>query len=147
MFSANIPVGYYGNSVGVPYSISKSKHLKEMPLAFAVELVKAAKNMMSSDYFRSMIESNMVVQTSLALGEGFLGVSDIRFLGEIDFGWGSPVYATSALNPSGICYLSKYRNLDGSECTIAVVNFREPVMMRFEQELKKITAANSLSKL
>ena len=146
--SANIPVGYYGNAVGWPHAISKCKHLREKSLAYAVELVKAAKRSMIGDYFRSVvIESAAAVEDSLAEGDGFFGVSDIRFFGEIDYGWGFPAHVAPLLEYHGTCYLTKYRNIDASECVVAVMSLLEPVMSRFEHELKKLTATNYLSKL
>lgn len=83
----------------------------------------------------------MAVERSLVGRNGFFIVSDVRFFGDINYGWDLPVYASPVMKHSGSCHLSKYRNMDnGSESIVAMLSLPEPVMHRFEQELKKITA-------
>lgn len=150
MYSANIPLGYYGNAIFAASATSKSKDLCEKPLAYAVELVKAAKDRMNIEYMRSVVDFLALGGHPRADALGFFFVTDARFFGLSDFGWGSPVYQVPVVKIPMLCYLTKYKDVKGQEMTFVMMNLPPPLMNGFEQELGKImatTTSSSLSKL
>ncbi|KAE9445380.1 hypothetical protein C3L33_22722, partial [Rhododendron williamsianum] len=134
-----VPHGYYGNVVTCPAAVSKAGKVCTFPLEYTVELVKMAKSQMTAEYFKSVADLMVIKGRPLYTVAGNFIVSDARHLGgdTVDFGWGKPVYAVTARTARAFPVISFYMNFkDG---IVVPICLPEPVMERFEEELKKMT--------
>ncbi|KAF7112499.1 hypothetical protein RHSIM_RhsimUnG0223300 [Rhododendron simsii] len=129
--------GYYGNVITYPAAASKAGKVCSFPLEYTVELVKMAKPQMTAEYFRSVADLMVIKGRPLyTVAAGNFIVSNVRHLGldTVDFGWGKPVYGGIA---GAFPVISCDMNLkDG---IVVPICLPEPVMERFEEELKKTT--------
>ena len=68
-------------------------------------------------------------------------VSDVTRagIGEVDFGWGKPVYGGVAKAFPIISFRMWFKNSKGEEGNVIPICLPPPVMERFEQELKRMT--------
>ncbi|RVW93792.1 methanol O-anthraniloyltransferase [Vitis vinifera] len=136
-----LPPGYYGNAVVTPASITKAGMLCKNPLEYAVRLVKKAKAEMSQEYVKSVADLMVIKGRPSFMHPGNYMVADVTRdgSGEIDFGWGKPVYSGLARAISIISFCARFRNSKGEEGNVIPICLPPPVMERFEQEIKKMT--------
>nr|ART85743.1 alcohol acyltransferase [Vitis x labruscana]UUA44351.1 alcohol acyltransferase type III.1 [Vitis vinifera]UUA44370.1 alcohol acyltransferase type III.1 [Vitis vinifera]UUA44374.1 alcohol acyltransferase type III.1 [Vitis vinifera]UUA44376.1 alcohol acyltransferase type III.1 [Vitis vinifera] len=136
-----LPPGYYGNAFVTPASITKAGMLCKNPLEFAIRLVKKAKAEMSQEYIKSVADLMVIKGRPLFTQPGNFIVSDVTRagLGEVDFGWGKPVYGGVARACPIISFRMLFRNSKGEEGSVIPIWLPPPVMERFEQELKRMT--------
>ncbi|KAF7112496.1 hypothetical protein RHSIM_RhsimUnG0223200 [Rhododendron simsii] len=131
-----VPHGYYGNAITNPAAVAKAGKVCSFPLEYTVELVKMAKPQMTAEYFKSVADLMVIKGRPSYTVAGNFMVSDVRRLGldTVDFGWGKLVYGGTA---GAFPTLSFYMNFkDG---IVVPICLPEPVMERFEEELKKMT--------
>ncbi|KAG5524487.1 hypothetical protein RHGRI_031224 [Rhododendron griersonianum] len=89
---------------------------------------------MTAEYFRSVADLMVIKGRPLYTVAGNFIVVDVRRLETMDFGWGKPVYGGIA---GAFPVISFYKNFkDG---IVVPICLPEPVMERFEEELKKMT--------
>ncbi|KAG5524485.1 hypothetical protein RHGRI_031222 [Rhododendron griersonianum] len=131
-----VPHGYYDNVITYPAAVSKAGKVCSFPLEYTVELVKMAKSQMTAEYFRSVADLMVIKGRPLYTVAGNFIVSDARRLGldTVDFGWGKPVYGGTARAFPMISFYMNFK--DG---IVVPICLPEPVMERFEEELKKMT--------
>ncbi|KAJ9707555.1 hypothetical protein PVL29_002543 [Vitis rotundifolia] len=136
-----LPPGYYGNAFVTPASITKAGMLCKNPLEFAIRLVKKAKAEMSQEYIKSVADLMVIKGRPLFTQPGNYIVSDVTHagFGEVDFGWGKPVYGGVARALPIISFRMWFRNSKGEEGNVIPICLPPPVMERFEQELKRMT--------
>nr|UUA44353.1 alcohol acyltransferase type III.2 [Vitis vinifera]UUA44357.1 alcohol acyltransferase type III.2 [Vitis vinifera]UUA44358.1 alcohol acyltransferase type III.2 [Vitis vinifera]UUA44360.1 alcohol acyltransferase type III.2 [Vitis vinifera]UUA44361.1 alcohol acyltransferase type III.2 [Vitis vinifera] len=136
-----LPPGYYGNAFVTPASITKAGMLCKNPLEFAIRLVKKAKAEMSQEYIKSVADLMVIKGRPLFTQPGNYIVSDVTRagIGEVDFGWGKPVYGGVAKASPIISFRMWFRNSKGEEGNVIPICLPPPVMERFEQELKRMT--------
>ncbi|EXC26215.1 Benzyl alcohol O-benzoyltransferase [Morus notabilis] len=134
----SLPLGYYGNAFAYPAVVLKAKVLCESSLGHVVELVKKAKAEMNEDYIRSVADLMVTRGRPLYAVSGNYIVSDNTRVGfgDIDFGWGLPVFGGPAKALSLISFYVAYEE-KGVVVPICLPTVR--AMDRFEQELKKMT--------
>lgn len=136
-----LPLGYYGNTFTYPAVVSTAERLCNSPLGYAVELVKKSKAKMSEEYLRSAIDFVEVRGRPPFALEGmsdFLVSDNTRTgLGEIDFGFGKPVYAGVAKSTDLISFYVRSTNKEEREILVPVCL---PLLSMeiFQQELKKM---------
>ncbi|KAH9771271.1 Hydroxycinnamoyltransferase13 [Citrus sinensis] len=139
-----LPAGYYGNGFAFPVAITTAEKLSKNPLGFALELVRKAKNDVNDEYMRSL-EDLMVIKgrPHFAVVRSYL-VSDVTRagFGDVDFGWGKPVYGGPAKGgvgaiPGVASFYIPFRNKKGEEGIVVPVCLPAPAMARFVEELEK----------
>ncbi|KAJ9707550.1 hypothetical protein PVL29_002542 [Vitis rotundifolia] len=137
----DLPPGYYGNAFVTPASITKAGMLCKNPLEYAIRLVKKAKAEMSQEYVKSVADLMVIKGRPSFMHPGNYMVSDVTRdgSGEIDFGWGKPVYIGPARAISIISFCARFRNSKGEEGNVILICLPPPVMERFERELKRMT--------
>ncbi|KAL5764639.1 hypothetical protein ACOSQ2_017233 [Xanthoceras sorbifolium] len=140
-YNMHLPPGYYGNAFAYPAVCTKAHILCENPLGYAVELVKEAKAKMSEEYIRSLADLMVIRGRPKPIFKGNFGVSDNSRIGfgEVDFGWGKPVYGGVAGATSFISFYVKYQKSDGEIGKLVPIWLPRSSMKRFEQEFKKMT--------
>ncbi|CAO2173409.1 unnamed protein product [Urochloa humidicola] len=138
-----IPRGYYGNSVALPAAVSRAGDLCANPVGYAVELVRKAKGMVDAEYVRSTADL-MVLRGRphfTAVRSFLLSELTKAGFGDLDFGWGRPVYGGPAkvgpgVFPGVMSFLVAYE--DGF---IAPVSLPGTAMDRFVEEMGKLLRA------
>ncbi|KAL6348281.1 hypothetical protein AAG906_005578 [Vitis piasezkii] len=137
----DLPPGYYGNAFVYPASITKAGMLCKNPLEYAIRLLKKAKAEMSQEYVKSVADLMVIKGRPLFTQPGNYIISDLTRagFGEVDFGWGKPVYGGVARALSNISFCMRFRNSKGEEGNVIPICLPPPVMERFEQELKRMT--------
>ncbi|KAJ4968106.1 hypothetical protein NE237_014807 [Protea cynaroides] len=92
--SPPLPDGFIGNAVVTAFASAKVGDLGEKPLSFAVEMVKGARDRVTDDYVRSVIDWLEVHKGVPATLNGNFYVSawwKLPFY-ELDFGCGKPIH-------------------------------------------------------
>nr|CAN69948.1 hypothetical protein VITISV_009219 [Vitis vinifera] len=137
----DLPPGYYGNAFVYPASITKAGMLCKNPLEYAIRLLKKAKAEMSQEYVKSVADLMVIKGRPSFTQPGNYLISDLTRagFGEIDFGWGKPVYGGIARALSNISFCMRFRNSKGEEGNVIPICLPPPVMERFEEELKRMT--------
>ncbi|KAF9685030.1 hypothetical protein SADUNF_Sadunf03G0011900 [Salix dunnii] len=134
----NLPVGYYGNAFAFPTAISKAGILCQSPLGYALELVRRLKTQMNEEYIKSVADL-MVLNGRPHHTEvwNFLIADVTRVgLGDVDFGWGKPVYGGPVgARPCTSYYVGGFKNSSGEEGVLVPILLPLPIMNRFQQEL------------
>ncbi|XP_050378342.1 alcohol acyl transferase 1 allele RGb-like [Argentina anserina] len=143
-----LPRGYYGNTFAYPAVASTAKRLCNSPFGYAVELVKKSKAKMSEEYFRSMADfAEIRGRPPLAMkGMSDFIVSDNTRtgLGEVDFGWGKPVYAGVAKSIDLISFYVKKTNKEEKYEILVPVCLPFSSMERFQQEVAKMISLDKV---
>ncbi|XP_034711524.1 methanol O-anthraniloyltransferase-like [Vitis riparia] len=136
----DLPLGYYGNAFVYPASITKAGMLCKNPLEYAIRLLKKAKAEMSQEYIKSVADLMVIKGRPSFTQPGNYFVSDVTRagFGEVNFGWGKPVYGGLAKALSIISFCTRFRNSKGEEGNVIPICLPPPVMERFEQELKRM---------
>ncbi|GJN32250.1 hypothetical protein PR202_gb20741 [Eleusine coracana subsp. coracana] len=140
-----IPRGYYGNALAFPVAISTAGELCRNPVGYAVELVKKAKAQVDMEYMKSVADHlvlhgrpHFTVARSLLFSE----LTKTGF-GDLDFGWGRPVYGGPALLDPGvipglISFILPCTTAKGVDGVIVPMCLPASAMDRFMQELHKL---------
>ncbi|GJN19808.1 hypothetical protein PR202_gb07118 [Eleusine coracana subsp. coracana] len=144
---AAIPEGYYGNAFAFPVAVATAGELCANPLGFAVDLVKRAKGEVDVEYMRSV--ADLMVQRGrphFTVVRAYL-VSDVTKagFGDLDFGWGKPVYGGPAKGgvgaiPGVASFLIPFRNAKGEDGIVVPMCLPGPAMDRFVEEMNKLLA-------
>ncbi|CAM0875972.1 unnamed protein product [Alopecurus aequalis] len=118
-----IPTGYYGNVVALPAAVSAAGELCAMPLSYAVRLVKEAKEEVDMEYMRSVADP--LVQRGrpdITMVRAYMAsdVTKVGF-GELDYGWGRPVYAGPAMVATICSFLIPFKNANGEDGIIITI--------------------------
>ncbi|KAG2537161.1 benzyl alcohol O-benzoyltransferase-like [Panicum virgatum] len=141
---AAIPEGYYGNAFALPVAVATAGDLAARPLGFAVELVKRAKGV-GVEYMRSVADL-MVLRgrPHFTVVRAYLA-SDVTKagFGDLDFGWGRPVYGGPAKGgvgaiPGVVSFLIPFRNAKGEDGIVVPMCLPGPAMDTFVRELGKL---------
>lgn len=135
----SLPLGYYGNAFVYPAAVTKAEDLSRNSLEFAVELVKKAIAETNEEYFRSVVDFLATKGRPMFKTEGSIFISDNRHVGyeEVDFKWGSPIYAGPATSFPVISFYMRCKR-GGEEGIVVPISLPVLAMERFRQELKKM---------
>ncbi|KAF3447687.1 hypothetical protein FNV43_RR08390 [Rhamnella rubrinervis] len=144
-----LPVGYYGNAFAFPAAVSEAGVLRKKSLGYAVELVKKAKAEMNEEYIRSVADLMVIRGRPPFIVRGNLIITDVASSksADVDFGWGCPEYAGTAMAFPQISFQVKSRNKEEDGIFVPICL---PIlaMIRFEQELKEMTkVVNTYNKI
>ncbi|KAK9271356.1 hypothetical protein L1049_026946 [Liquidambar formosana] len=136
-----LPRGYYGNTIVFPTALSKAGLLCRHHLAYALELVKMAKASVSEEYIRSVADLMVIKGRPLYTTSWNFIVSDTTRIsfGDVDFGWGKPLYAGLAGAISLISVYVRFKKSNGENGIVIPIRLPSRVMEKFEQELAKMT--------
>ncbi|KAE8734600.1 Benzyl alcohol O-benzoyltransferase [Hibiscus syriacus] len=138
-FNPRLPSGYYGNVTAYPATVTTAGTLCQSPLVDVIELVKRTKGKVTEEYMKSMADFLATNgRPALALNRSFL-VSDVTKIdfGDIDFGWGKPVYGGQANVMDGK-HLLPYKNKEGEDGIVIPLCLPAPIMERFVSELNSM---------
>ncbi|TKV93028.1 hypothetical protein SEVIR_9G199900v4 [Setaria viridis] len=143
--AAAIPEGYYGNAFAFPVAVATAGDLAARPLGHAVELVKRAKGEVGVEYMRSVADL-MVLRgrPHFTVVRAYLA-SDVTKagFGDLDFGWGKPVYGGPAKGgvgaiPGVASFLIPFKNAKGEDGIVVPMCLPGPAMETFVRELGKL---------
>lgn len=141
--SVCLPPGYYGNTFAYPAVVSTAELLCNSSLEYAVELVRKSKAKMNEEYFKSVADFMEIKgRPPLAMGDisDFIVSDNTRTgLGEIDFGWGKPVYAGVAKSTDLISFYVRDNNQEEQYRILVPICLPLSSLERFQQELKRMT--------
>ncbi|CAN6559469.1 unnamed protein product [Malus baccata var. baccata] len=138
--NARLPLGYYGNAFALPSEVSTVESLCKNPIGYALELVKKAKAKMSDEYIKSVADL-MVMRgrPDFSSTRNFVvGDTTRAGFGEVDFGWGKPVFAGPAkcVNMINMYVRHKTKEENG---ILVLTCLPLSAVERFQQELKRMT--------
>ncbi|KAL9455054.1 hypothetical protein AB3S75_010457 [Citrus x aurantiifolia] len=139
-YKTDIPSGYYGNAFAFPAVCSKAEQLCKNPIGYAVELVKKAKAQINDEYIRSVADLMVIKGRRIKFPtRGNFIVSDLSNLGfgEVDLGWGKPIYAGTAGAVELISFFVKHQNKNGEPGIFVPICLPQSVMERFQEELRR----------
>ncbi|KAF7826175.1 benzyl alcohol O-benzoyltransferase [Senna tora] len=93
-----LPIGYYGNGFVIPAVVTTAGKLCENPLGYGLELMKKAKSRVDEEYVRSVADLMVIKgRPKFCAVRSFFVVDVSRVgLGDVDIGWGKPVYGGPA---------------------------------------------------
>ncbi|KAL2506913.1 HXXXD-type acyl-transferase family protein [Abeliophyllum distichum] len=117
--SPPLPEGFAGNAVITAFATAKALDLIEKPVSFAVKKVKEARERVTDDYVKSVIDWLEVYKGIPATCNGNFYVSAWWKLpfGELDFGFGKPIHGGPILsgNDEFVLLLSNGKNCERNE--------------------------------
>ncbi|KAF3431808.1 hypothetical protein FNV43_RR26544 [Rhamnella rubrinervis] len=145
---SSVPLGYYGNAFAFPAAVSKAGDLCKYPLGYALELVKEAKAKMNNEeYIQSLADLTVIRGRPDHTGNFLVADTTKTQLGELNFGWGVPVYGGPAEAFPRISLHAKYKD-NGEDGILVLMCLPFLAVERFEQELKKmITSQENTAKI
>ncbi|KAH9790141.1 Hydroxycinnamoyltransferase13 [Citrus sinensis] len=149
-YEMDIPPGYCGNAFTFSAVCSKAEQLCKNPIGYAVELVKKAKAQMNEEYIRSAADLMVIKGRRIKFStRGNFIVSDLRNvgLGDVDFGWGKPIYAGTAGAVAVISFFTKYQNKNGEPGILVPICLPQSAMERLQEELKGLMIQGSVKDL
>lgn len=138
--NARLPLGYYGNAFALPSEVSTVESLCKNPIGYALELVKKAKAKMSDEYIKSVADL-MVMRgrPDFSSTRNFVvGDTTRAGFGEVDFGWGKPVFAGPAKCVNMINMYVRHKNKEENGILVLTC-LPLSAVERFQQELKRMT--------
>ncbi|KAJ0967966.1 hypothetical protein J5N97_024883 [Dioscorea zingiberensis] len=145
-FRPALPAGYYGNALAFVAAISNVRELCEKPLGYALELVKKAKDEVTDDYMRSVADLMVMRGRPQLMTKGGYFVSDVTrmALGEINFGWGAPLYGgpgrgSVGEDPGFSSFFIRFRNSKGEDGILVQVSLPPLAMQRFLVDIESMT--------
>ncbi|KAL5713310.1 hypothetical protein ACHQM5_015396 [Ranunculus cassubicifolius] len=138
-----LPAGYYGNAFVFSIAVATAGEICENPFEYTVELVKKAKAEVTEEYIRSFVDLMVVNgRPHVAAVQGTYLISDNTRsgFGEVDFGWGKPIYGGPALVDVGSvpgvgCFYLYKTNDKGEKGMVVPVRLPARAMDRFVMEL------------
>lgn len=135
-----LPLGYYGNASAFPSAVSTVQPLCENPLGYAVELVKKATSGMSEEYIRSVADLLVIKgRPKFSITGSFIVGDTTRCgYGQVDLGWGKPIFAgvAKSVNLINVYVQLKNKEKDG---TLALLCLPLSCVERFQYEFNKMT--------
>ncbi|KAF6168907.1 hypothetical protein GIB67_038404 [Kingdonia uniflora] len=138
-----LPKGYYGNAFAFPVAISTSGKLCKNPLGYALDLVKKAKSDVSDEYMRSLADLMVIKgRPHFTVVRSYVVSDTTRAgFGNVDFGWGKPVYGGPAKGgvgaiPGVASFYIPFRNKKGEDGIVVPICLPGPAMERFIHELE-----------
>ncbi|OWM72286.1 benzyl alcohol O-benzoyltransferase [Punica granatum] len=144
-FNPPLPAGYYGNAFAFPVALATAAKICGNPLGYSLELVRKAKADVNGEYMRSV--ADLMVTTGrrhFTVVRTYL-VSDVTRagFGEVDFGWGKPVYGGPAKGgvgaiPGVASFYIPFRNHEGEDGIVVPICLPGPAMERFVEALDHI---------
>ncbi|KAL5728622.1 hypothetical protein ACHQM5_001687 [Ranunculus cassubicifolius] len=139
---SNLPLGYYGNGFVFSIAVAKAGDICQNPLGYTLLLVKKANARVTEEYVRSFADLMVTKgRPHVAAVEGTYLVSDVSCLGfgDVDFGWGNPIYGGPASVDVGAVpgvasfYIrKKNKGVDG---IMVPIRLPGPAMERFVMEI------------
>ncbi|XP_047149154.1 alcohol acyl transferase 1 allele RGb-like [Vigna umbellata] len=138
----DVPKGYYGNAFVFPMALSKAGLLCKSSLGYALGLIREAKGRMSEEYVRSAVDLMVLKGRPMYRTHGSFFVGDMTRVGfgEVDFGWGKPVYGGPVGAIPLVSYLARFKNGRGKDGIMVPILLPQLVMKRFLRELTKMTS-------
>lgn len=144
-FNPPLPRGYYGNGFAFPVAVATAGNLCAKPLGYALELVKKAKAEVTEEYMRSVADLMAIRgRPHFTVVRSYL-VSDLTHagFGEVDLGWGKPVYGGSAKGgvgaiPGVASFYIPFTNKAGEKGVVVPICLPAPAMDRFVKELETL---------
>lgn len=124
-------------------SPSTAGELRANPVGHAVELVRKAKAEVDAEYIQSVAD-HMALRgrPNLAAARVYVVSDLIRVgFGDLDYGWGRPVYGGAAsVGPIPGCssFLVRGRNADSEDGVVVPMWLPGPTMDRFKEEMGKL---------
>ncbi|GAY55600.1 hypothetical protein CUMW_165410 [Citrus unshiu] len=149
-YKMDIPPGYYGNAFTFSAVCSTAEQLCKNPIGYAVELVKKAKAQMNEEYIRSVADLMVIKGRRIKSStRGNFIVSDLRNvgLGDVDFGWGKPIYGGAAGAVAVFSFCVKYQSKNGEPGILVPICLPQSAMERFQEELKRLMIQGSMEDL
>ncbi|XVE62371.1 hypothetical protein DITRI_Ditri06bG0113100 [Diplodiscus trichospermus] len=148
-FNPPLPSGYYGNAAVFPAAITTAKKLRLNPLGYVVDLVKQAKASGTEEYVKS-VASLMVVsgkRLHFPLVVGTYIISDVTKsgFGDVDYGWGKPVFGGLAGALGAISLFISAKDKKGDVGTLVPICLPAAAMERFVKELENMLKGNLVS--
>nr|ABX57719.1 acyltransferase [Vanda hybrid cultivar] len=145
-----LPSGFYGNAFGLPVAIATAGELCSRPLDYAVELVKRAKSQVSGDYLHSVADYMVMKGRPHFTVVRTYVISDLTRagFGDVDFGWGKPVYGGPAkggvgVSPGVFNFFIPFVNASGEKGIVVPICLPPPAMRRFVAEIQSLLSAQS----
>ncbi|XP_012492336.1 benzyl alcohol O-benzoyltransferase [Gossypium raimondii] len=139
-FNPPLPLGYYGNTIAYPTTVTTADKLCRSPLEYAIELVKHTKGKATEEYMKSTADFLVTNgRPSLTLNRwSFLlsNLTRIKFQ-DVDFGWGKAVYGGDANNTDGK-HLIPFTNTKGEDGIVVPLYLPALIMERFVNELNSL---------
>ncbi|KAI5662709.1 hypothetical protein M9H77_22032 [Catharanthus roseus] len=144
-FNPPLPVGYYGNAFAFPVAVTTAGKLCKNPLAYALQLVMKAKSDVTEEYMKSLADLMVIKgRPHFTVVRSYL-VSDVRGagFGEVDFGWGKPVYGGPAKGgvgaiPGVASFYIPFVNENGEKGVVVPICLPGFAMKTFVNELNKV---------
>lgn len=141
-----LPSGYYGNAIAFPAVLTTASKLCQNHLGYAIDLVKKAKEKVTEEYIKSMVDLIVIKGRPHFVATGWpYVVSDLTKIGfgEVDFGWGKAIYGGPAtggkdLIPGMVSNLIPFVNKKGEKGTLVSICLPSPAMEIFEEELNAL---------
>ncbi|XP_020081482.1 benzyl alcohol O-benzoyltransferase-like [Ananas comosus] len=134
-----LPHGFYGNAFVFTVASSTAGELCRKPFSYALELVAAAKARSAADDHLQSVADLMVLKgrPRFATARTYL-VSDLTKMGldELDFGWGTVVYAGPATAMLATFHLPA-RSAEGERGILVPVRLPEFAIERFVAEMER----------
>lgn len=138
----NFNPGYYGNAIMMLSAATTAKRLCDNPITYAIDLIREAKNKVSTDYVKSVLDFLVINgRPRMSVMRNVL-VSDISRIGleKIDFGWGDAIYAGAATAAYGATFLERPKGSSSTERSVLVpVSLPHISMLIFKRQIKKMT--------
>ncbi|CAH9107148.1 unnamed protein product [Cuscuta europaea] len=141
-----LPRGYYGNGIVMLSAAANAKVLCESPLSYAIQLIREAKEKLTLDYVKSVLNFMVVNgRPRMPVARNLL-VSDISRIGleKVDFGWGNAIYAGGAMAAYGATFLERPASTASVESSVLVpIALPYISMLIFNREFKKLAMSAS----
>ncbi|KAG9449482.1 hypothetical protein H6P81_009447 [Aristolochia fimbriata] len=146
-----LPVGFYGNAIGLPAVVSTAEELVRAEVGDVVEMVRRARESVTDEYMRSTADAIVARGRPCASTAGTYHVSDLtgHGFGNVDFGWGPPVYAGIArvgTNPGVASFYIAYRTTRGENGLLVPAVLPAAAMDRFHEQLRAVTGGSQVDK-
>ncbi|KAM3730425.1 hypothetical protein ACB098_12G086700 [Castanea mollissima] len=153
-FKPPLPNGYYGNACAFYVALTTAGKLCKNPLGYAVELLKKAKNNVTEEYLRSVIDLMIIKGRPHFCWVGSYLVSDVTRtkFGEVEFGWGKPFYGGPAKGEGGplpgvSSFYIPSKNSKGENGILVPISLPVQAMERFENQLNILLVEGPTSHL